>query len=55
MKKYTVRITATVVKDITVDAPDEDTANDMAHERFSVLCDNDEEHYTQDTVSINAI
>ena len=52
MKLYNVKIKATVIKTITVEAGDEDSAGEQAHEEFSVRSDGDSEHYEEDTVSV---
>lgn len=60
MKQLTFRVTATVVKDITVDVDDEnlteeeieDTGREMAHEQFNVLCDGQGESYSEDSALI---
>ena len=55
MKTYSVTIQARIVKTITVEADDIDQAHDWAHDQFSVLNDDNEEHYEQDTVDIKEI
>ena len=55
MKTYSVTIQARIVKTITVEADDIDQAYELAHEQFSVLNDDNEEHYEQDTVDIEEI
>jgi hypothetical protein len=55
MKTYSVTIQARIVKTITVEADDIDQAYELAHDKFSVLDADDEEHYEQDTVDIKEI
>ena len=55
MKTYSVTIQARIVKTITVEADDIDQAYELAHEQFSVLNDDNEEHYEQDTIDIEEI
>ena len=50
--KYTVRIMASITKDIEVDAISSDEADELAHENFSVLYDDIHEKYEQETVSV---
>jgi len=51
LQSYDVEITATVRKTITVEAGDEKSAVEQAHELFTT--DNEgEEYYEQDTVSV---
>lgn len=51
--KYIVRIKATVIKDIEVEADDEERADTEAHEQFTVAPDEDgREKYEQETLSI---
>ena len=52
MKLYNVMIKATVRKTITVEAGDEKSAVEQAHEMFTVASDGDPEHYEEDTVSV---
>jgi len=54
MKKasWDVTILATVKKTVTVKAKTEQEAIELAHGEFSVLCDNDQEKYTQETVEV---
>ena len=52
MKTFEVEIQATVRKSIFVIAPDEDAANEMANEQFSVLNDGGPEHYEQETLNV---
>jgi len=52
LKTYDVEIKATVRKTITVEAGDEKSAAEQAHEEFTVASDGDPEHYEQDTLSI---
>ncbi len=47
--QVTVRIRATITKDILVDAPSEQAAIEQAHELFSVLPDG-EERYEEETL-----
>mgnify|MGYP003140218034 CR=1 FL=1 len=52
MKLYNVKIKATVIKTITVEAGDEESAAEQAHEEFSVVWGGESEHYEEDTVSV---
>ena len=52
MKKYSVTIKAEITKTIAVEANDESQAAETAYELFSVLSDNYDENYEQDTVRI---
>tara|TARA_Y100000389_G_scaffold196216_1_gene228793 strand:+ start:670 stop:1182 length:513 start_codon:yes stop_codon:yes gene_type:complete len=52
LKSYDVEIKATVRKTITVEAGDEKSAVEQAHEMFAVANDGDPEHYEQDTLSV---
>jgi len=58
IKKLTYRVTATVTKDITVEVDEdeleegqdiEDLGSQLANEQFSILNDDNDEKYTQDT------
>ena len=55
MKTYSVTIQARIVKTMTVEADDVEQAYELAHEQFSVLNDDNEERYEQDTVDIKEI
>ena len=55
MKLYNVMIKATVRKTITVEAGDEKSAVEQAHEMFTVASDGNDESYEQDTLSIKEI
>lgn len=48
MTKFKVRIIATIIKSIVVEAETDLIAAELAHEEFSVLCDGTEEDYSQD-------
>tara|TARA_B100000902_G_scaffold379241_1_gene413352 strand:- start:630 stop:815 length:186 start_codon:yes stop_codon:yes gene_type:complete len=50
--RYVVTIQATILKQIEVDAKDEDEAYELAHNQFSVLSDGIPEKYEQDTLGI---
>ena len=52
LTSYDVMIKATVRKTITVEAGDEKSAVEQAHEMFSVANDGDPEHYEQDTLEV---
>jgi hypothetical protein len=52
MPKFEVTIQAHVTKTYAVEADDADQAYEAAHEAFSVLTDDAEEHYTQETLDI---
>lgn len=49
MAQYVVRITATITKNIEVEASNQDDAIELAHELFSVLNDENQERYEQET------
>lgn len=55
MKQYDVTITARVTKTYRVTAENEDQADEMAHEVFSILKDAADEYYEQDTLDIEEI
>ena len=55
MEKFTVTIKATVTKKYIVDAETEEDAINDANECFSVLCDDVEEYYDQDTIAVNEL
>ena len=55
MKTYAVTITATVTKTYMVKARNKDAAHDLAHERFSVLNDDAQERYDQQTDSVKEV
>lgn len=55
MNKYTVRIRATVVKDIVVEAEDAEQADELAHEEFTAACDGTEESYTEEVESVEEV
>lgn len=55
MKEYTVTISATVTKDIVVSAISQEHAEMLAHEVFTVACDNTPENYSQDTTDIRCL
>ena len=50
MKTYEVMIRATITKSIVVDAINQDQAEEQAHEMFSVLNDDCDEEYDQQTI-----
>ena len=51
-KSYDVEVKATVRKTITVEARNEKSAAEQAHELFTLHVDGNDEHYEQDTLSI---
>jgi len=51
-KTYDVQIEAIVTKTIRVNAIDEDAAYELAHEFFTVVRDDHEERYEQNTKNI---
>jgi hypothetical protein len=55
MKTYAVTITATVTKTYMVKARNKDAAHDLAHECFSVLNDDAQERYDQQTDSVKEV
>lgn len=50
--KYEVTIEARISKTYTVKADNQDEAYELAHESFSVLPDEAQEHYEQETTNI---
>lgn len=54
MKTYAVRIMATVIKTIRVDAENEDEAVALAHEEFTVAPESDEA-YEEETLSVHEV
>jgi hypothetical protein len=50
MNTYEVFIKATITKSIVVDAINKDEAEEQAHEMFSVLNDDYDEQYDQQTI-----
>ena len=50
MNTYEVFIKATITKSIVVDAINKDEAEEQAHEMFSVLNDDYDEKYEQETI-----
>ena len=55
MKKFKVRIVATITKTTVVEAENMDLAAELAHEQFSVLSDGTQEDYSQDTDGIDEV
>ena len=55
MKTYGVRIKAEVTKTYIVEAESEEEAIDTAHEIFTTDCDDVEEQYEQETLSIEEL
>lgn len=55
MKNYQVQIRATVTKTLTVTAANENEASELAHQQFSVLNDDEDEAYEQDTLEIKEV
>lgn len=55
MRIYDVIIEARVRKKIQVEARDRDEACEIAHEHFSVLNDDADEYYTQDTIDVTDV
>jgi len=54
MQSYTVTIAATVTKQIEISAKDPESAEQLAHEIFSVMADQNAESYEQETVSVKS-
>jgi hypothetical protein len=54
MPVYHVAITATITKNYTIRAPDEDKAAEVAHQIFSVLPEEPED-YNQDTHTVEEV
>ncbi len=55
MKNFEVTIKAVITKTYNVQADDQDTAYELAHEKFSALSDDTPEHYEQETINIKEI
>lgn len=55
MKDFDVTITAKVTKTLRVSAATPEEAGEIAHERFSVLNDDNQEKYEQDTDKIQEV
>jgi hypothetical protein len=53
--KFEVTITARISKTYTVEAENQDLAYESAHEKFSVLPDEAQEHYEQETTNIKEV
>jgi hypothetical protein len=54
--KYEVTIEARITKTYTVEADNQDAAYELAHESFSVLPDEAQEHcYEQETINIKKV
>ena len=52
-REYTVRIKATVIKDVVVEAASEQEAEELAHGEFTVASEEGgQEKYEQETVSV---
>ena len=52
MNKYEVTIQAVVTKTLLIEAKDSNSAEEAAHEQFSVLNDGVDENYNQETLRI---
>ena len=52
MKTYDITIQAVVTKTIQVEAEDSDAAIEAAHQEFSILNDDAEERYEQNTLNV---
>lgn len=55
MKSYKATITATITKDVLVEAENEDDAIELAHETFDVSCDGVNEKYNETTDSCREV
>lgn len=55
MKTYQITIRATITKTMEVEAEDREQAEIEAHESFSVLNDDNDESYEQDTLEITEV
>jgi len=55
MKKYEVKIKATVTKTVRVFALNEDDAIEVANDEFTVMHTGDPEKYEQDTLNISEV
>ena len=51
-KNFAVTIKASVTKTIGVEAENEDDAVEQAHQEFSILCDSNDENYSQETINV---
>ena len=54
-KTYEIMIQAVITKTIEIEAESLDLAEEQAHQQFSVLNENTDEHYEQNTLSIEEI
>jgi len=52
MRNFDVTIRVTITKTYNVQADNEDNAYELAHEKFTLECDDTPEHYEQETVDI---
>ena len=52
MNKYEVTIQAAITKTLLIEAKDSNSAEEAAHEQFSVLNDGPDEQYDQRTLDI---
>jgi hypothetical protein len=55
MKTYSVIIQATITKTITVQAPNDDVAYELACEGFSEVCFDLDEFYEQNCISLKEV
>jgi len=55
MKVYKVTIRATVTKTLSIKAENSNSAEETAHEQFSVLNNGDDENYDQDTLDVELV
>jgi hypothetical protein len=55
MKTYDITIQAVITKTITVQADNDDDAYELACELFSSDCDETEENYEQDCISLKEV
>jgi hypothetical protein len=55
MKTYDITIQAIITKTITVQAPNDDVAYELACELFSCDCDGVDEDYEQNAISIKEV
>lgn len=55
MKTYAVVVRATITKTILVDAENKDAAVEIAHGDFTTECDEYDENYVEETLSVEEI
>jgi hypothetical protein len=55
MKEFDVKIQAIVTKTIRVEANDEDSATELAHQSFTTSYDGEDEGYQENTISCDEV